>query len=75
MDTIHNNDVSDFKQVSVERGSRLHSSSRKVITLYGVEWVKLIIIQLFRERLSEKVHATISKALMVVLSTLFFKEI
>ena len=75
MDTIHNNDVSDFKQVSVERGSRLYSSSRKVITLYGVGWVKLIIIQLFRERLSEKVHATISKALMVVLRTLFFKEI
>ena len=61
MDTIHNNDVSVFKQVSVEKGSRLYSSLRKVIILYGVGWVKVIIIQLFRERLSEKVHTTISK--------------
>ena len=44
MDTIHNNDISVFKQVSVERGSRLYSSLRRVIILYGVGWVKLINI-------------------------------
>ena len=44
MDTIHNNDISVFKQVSVERGSRLYSSLRKVTILYGVGWVRLIII-------------------------------
>ena len=32
-------------------------------------------IQLFRERLSDKVHATTRKVLWVVLSSLFFKEI
>ena len=33
------------------------------------------LIQLFREKLSEKVQATIRKDIMVVLSSLFFKEI
>ena len=32
-------------------------------------------IQLFQERLSEKVHSTVRKVLWVVLSSLFFKEI
>ena len=31
--------------------------------------------QLFRERLSGEVHATIPKVIVVVLSSLFFKEI
>ena len=43
-----------------------HKSARDVLSTY---------LQLFRERLSEKVHATIRKVLWVVFSSLFFKEI
>ena len=35
----------------------------------------LVDIQLFQERLSKKVHATVPKGIGLILSSLFFKEI
>ena len=49
---------------------------RDFLRNYKIAIISLTVyLQLFQERLSEKVHVTIPKVFWVVLSSLFFKEI